>query len=344
MRIAAVLLAACLSVGSVVLATGDPPAGAEDLLETAFGFTGAQVAAVERGEVVAVTLAGSVDREVAVAGAVRIAAPPERLVEVVRDVERLESGPGFLQTRRLGTPPTLDDFAALRLPPDDIRSLRTCRPGRCEVKLGQGALDSLARVDWRAKGAADAVNALARQTSLEYVLAYQQGGNDTLAVYRDTDRPQFIALEFDDMVRRMPLLTGTLPSLARDLVEYPRAPRTPGVEDLFYWSLADFGLKPVLRLNHVIIHPAPAGGTVRYAVATKQLYASHYFHTALELRTVVDDPERPGRSHYLLSLNVARSDGLTGLFGGLVKSKARSGSRQGLEKALAATRALCERR
>jgi hypothetical protein len=312
------------------------------ILGATLGFTAAQVAAVERGEVVAVALPSTVDREVAVAGAVRIAAPPERLVEVVRDVERLESGPGFVRTKKLATPPTLGDFSDLALPADDIKALRKCRPGRCDVKLGQGAFDLLARVDWRDPGAPAAVNALARQTSLEYVQAYQQGGNEALAVYRDTDRPQFIALEFDDMVRRTSLLTQSLPALARDLVEYPRAPRSDGVEDVFYWSMAEFGLKPVLRLNHVIIHPVQHAGALRYAVATKQLYASHYFHTALELRTAVDDPERPGRSHYLVSLNIARSDGLTGLFGGLVKSKVRSGSTRGLEKALAATRALCE--
>jgi hypothetical protein len=136
----------------------------------------------------------------------------------------------------------------------------------------------------------------------------------------------------------------TMPEIARYLVEFPRAPRPDGLEDFFYWSLAEFGLKPVLRLNHSVICPIRLGSTSRYVAATKQLYASHYFHTALEVRAVFDDPEKPGRSHYLLTLNVARSDGLTGLFGGLVKSKARAGSREGLQKALEATRRLCERR
>lgn len=344
MRLLAGLLALFVTGWNADGSRASAPASVLQVLGDELGFTPAQVTAVQRGEVVAITLPGSVDREVAVAGAVRISTPPERLVEVVRDVERLESGPGFLQTRKLATPPALDDFAALRLPPEDVKALKRCRPGRCEVKLGQGALDLLGRIDWRSKDAADAVNALARRVSLDYVVAYQQGGNEALAVYRDTDRPLFIALEFDDMVRRTPLLSGSLSWLARDLIEYPRAPRAAGVEDVFYWSMAEFGLKPVLRLNHLVIQPAHGAGEVRYAIATKQLYASHYFHTALELRAAIDDPERPGRSHYLVSLNVARSDGLTGLFGGLVKSKARSGSRAGLEKALSATRALCEGR
>jgi hypothetical protein len=97
----------------------------------------------------------------------------------------------------------------------------------------------------------------------------------------------------------------------------------------------------VVRINHVVIFPVQAGRT-RYAIATKQLYASHYFHTALELRSVIDDPARPGQSQYLVVLNAARSDGLTGMFGGMVKAKARSGSREGLKKALAAIKRRCE--
>ena len=81
-----------------------------------------------------------------------------------------------------------------------------------------------------------------------------------------------------------------------------------------------------------------------YVVATKQLYANHYFHTALEVRALVDDESKPGQAHYLVVLNMARSDGLTGVFGGMVKSKVRSASRSGMEAALASMRRLAEAR
>jgi hypothetical protein len=77
-------------------------------------------------------------------------------------------------------------------------------------------------------------------------------------------------------------------------------------------------------------------------VAVKQLYASHYFHTALELRAVVADDGPDARGSTLFILNMGRSDGLKGLFGGLVKSKARSASREGLERALAAIKEMVE--
>ena len=75
----------------------------------------------------------------------------------------------------------------------------------------------------------------------------------------------------------------------------------------------------------------------------KQLYASHYFHTAFEVRAVVGDGRLPGKGVYLVMVNMARSDGLTGVLGGLlIKPKATNGSRNGLERALAAVKRRAE--
>lgn len=297
-------------------------------------LTPPQLQAVARGEPVTVDLPSTLEREIAVGGIVRVQAPAGRVVALVRDIERLESGPGFLATKRLSEPPTLADFDALELPPKDIAALKTCRPGRCDVKLGQGAFDLLKQIDWTRPDAADRVTELARRLALDYVTAYRHGGNAELAVYRDTARPQFIAHEFDDMVKqRASHLPAALPGLADYLSAYPRGSKPEGLEEFFYWSMADFGLKPVFRLNHLVI-VAHVGDTTRYLIATKQLYASHYFHTALELRGIVEGATAPGHASYLAVVNVARSDGLTGMFGGIVRAKAREGSRKGLQKAL----------
>ena len=340
---AATVAALALAVSLAAAVPGQETLDAQlrTFLRDRLRLTPAQLTAVERGDAVAVDLPSSVDREIAVAGVVRIDAPAERLVALVGDIERFESGPGFLKTGKISDPPVLADFSALEVPAEDVADLRKCRPGKCEVKLGQGAFDQLKSIDWTTPDAHARVTALARQMALDYVVAYRQGGNAELAVYRDNTRPTFIAAEFADMMGRTAQLPETLPGLADYLLEYPKASRPAGLEEFFYWSLAEFGLKPLVRLNHVVIYPL-AGTRTRYAIATKQLYASHYFHTALEVRALLDDTARPGHAHYLVVLNVARSDGLTGMFGGIVKSKARSGSRDGLQRALAATKRRCE--
>ena len=317
------------------------PAELRALLVGQLRFSSAQIATVMRGQPVTVTAPASVDREIAVGGAVRIGAPAARTVAVVRDIQRLERGRGFLATRRFSEPPSPSDVATLRLPDQDVRALRSCRVGDCDVKLGQRGFDALARIDWRAADAAAQVQQMTRRMMLDYLADYRAGGNRTLAIYLDTDTPIEIAREFEDMVKRSEALTTTLPEVSAYLLRYP-AGRPPAVEDFFYWSLAEFGLKPVLRLNHVVVHPSGRPSGLQYVITTKQLYASHYFHTALEVRVLVDDPERPGRGHYLVVLNLARSDGLTGIFGAIVRSKARSGARNALGNVLATMKRLAE--
>jgi hypothetical protein len=55
-------------------------------------------------------------------------------------------------------------------------------------------------------------------------------------------------------------------------------------------------------------------------IATKQLYASHYFYSTLELRFLVDvdrSPGLPGTS--LISITRSRNDGMTGFKGIFVR-------------------------
>ena len=89
-------------------------------------------------------------------------------------------------------------------------------------------------------------------------------------------------------------------------------------DEFFYWTVVDFGMKPTIRVNHVVIHPlAERSSTgIAYAIATKQLYASHYFHTTLELRFLADRIDRTGRAaSTLISVTRSRSDGMTGFRG-----------------------------
>jgi hypothetical protein len=129
-------------------------------------------------------------KEIAVFGAIWINAPIRRYVEAIEDIESFERGPAFIVTKRISAPPTIDDFAQLRLPDQDVQSLRACQVGDCDVKLDERALQRFrTEVDWRAPNAGDAAAALMRRISLEYVTAYLQGGNERLPVYRDHSRP-----------------------------------------------------------------------------------------------------------------------------------------------------------
>ena len=301
------------------------------------GLTPAQRAQLTSGQPVTKILTTDLAHEVAVFGAVWIKAPVAKYVAAVKDIEQFEKGENFLVTKRISSPPRLEDFAQLRLPPDDLADLRTCKVGSCEIKLSEGTLLRVRReIDWSKPTAAAQVEALARQLALDYVNGYLAGGNERLAAYRDSDDPTFVGKEFASMVERLPEFGGQLAGLKQYLLGFPKQP-LPGATSILYWQEAKFGLKPTIRVNHLVIDEEPS----HVAIASKMLYASHYFWTALELRVLVPDPAHGG--FWFASVNRSRSDGLTGFVGGLIRGKVRGEAEKGMLAALKITKTKMER-
>lgn len=242
----------------------------------------------------------------------------------MRNIETFERGEGFRATKRISAPPTIEDFSAMHIPLKDLEDIRSCRVGDCEVKLSEQALRRFqTEVDWRAPNLQAAGDAVMRQLALEYVKAYPKGGDRQLAVYRDSSRPSFVAQEFRSMVDRMPTLTEFMPDLRRYLLEYPKV-QLPDSTSFLYWQDVQFGLKPMLPICHLTIREGP-DDTV---VATKMLYASHYFWTALELRALVPDQSR-GTGFWFFTISRSRSDGLSGFVGRFIRERVRARLKKG---------------
>lgn len=272
-------------------------------------------------------------KEVVVFGAVWIDAPIARYLAAVRDIEHFESGGNFRITKKIGSPPAIADFARLHLPDEDAKDLRSCKVSDCEVKLAQSNIERIQReVDWSKPDARERLDRIARETAMEFVTAYLQGGNQQLAVYRDADRPTFVAQEFAEMIDRLPSIGEFLPQVRRYLLDFPRA-TLPGSESFLYWQEATFGLKPTIRINHVVMVEEPGGAII----ASKMLYASHYFWTALELRVLVRDPSR-GQGFWFVTESRSRSDGLSGFTGHVIRGKVRGEAEKGTEAVLQVTR------
>lgn len=272
-------------------------------------------------------------KEVAVFGAVWIDAPMGRYVEAVKDVERWERGPSFVVTKRLGTPPALEDFALLHLNADDFSALRRCRMGECDLKLGREAVDTFqAEVDWKAPGARLAADRVMQRLAHEYVTGYLEGGNSRLAVYRDRMRPTLVAEELRGLIDQLPPLSPSMPELRAYLLDYPNA-TLPNATSLLYWQETVFGLKPTIRISHMVIRE----GAADTLIASKMLYASHYFWAALELRALIPDPSR-GTGFWLVTVNRSRTDGLTGFTGLFVRRRARSAVQEGTLSVLQSTK------
>jgi hypothetical protein len=153
----------------------------------------------------------------------------------------------------------------------------------------------------------------------------------------DKRHPAVVGETFASLLSRSEALPVYLPELERYLLEYPQA-QSENIRSEFYWEKVNFGLKPTLRIVQAIVYRDSRSTDPAYAVAVKQLYASHYFETALDLTICVRDQENPDRGFYLITLKGSQQAGLTGLKGGIVRKVAVDKTRSSLERALGAIR------
>jgi hypothetical protein len=335
MKIRAIVTAAALATSLLAAAEETP---LRTFFRRTIGLSDPQVAEVESGRVVTKQLPGADKPEMAAFGAVRVTGRKDVYLERVRDVARFRQGPSTLQIGRIRVPPSIEDFAALTLEDGDFAAARECKPGDCDLKLARTALERIRReMDWKAPDARARATLLMKQMLVEYVTAYQKAGTTEMATYADDAVPLDAPAEFRKVLGASPYLVQYAPELQRHLEEYPKA-KAAGAEDLFYWTKDKFGPKPTVAVHHVTVWRDPADPT-RAAVASKQIYASHYFQAALDLTAVVD---APAGGFYLVDLYRARVDPPTGMLSGVLLGKIRGGIEQGVAEGLRTAKAKAE--
>jgi len=298
------------------------------------GLGDAQIRDIRAGTAVAKVLQSPTPDEVFVVGAVYIHSTPERYLTLASDLDALRKLPNYVALRRFGSPPQLSDLDGFTLDDREIEELQRCTPGQCVVQLPTAAMADFQRsVNWSAPDRADQANRLARQLALQAVLKYQQGGNLALGTYRDKDHPTAVAETFTSLLGVITALPVYLPELKQYLLDFPHA-TSDGITSEFYWEKVAFGLKPTLRIVQAAIFRGTSPDKPAYAVAVKQLYASHYFETALDLTVCVTDATDHG--FYLITIKGSQQAGLTGLKGSIVRKVAVDKTRSSLQRALAA--------
>jgi hypothetical protein len=309
------------------------------LLRTLASVSDAEWSAIERGEAVAKTL-DTDSREIAVVGAIRIAASPDALVERYRDIDRLKRSAIVLDAGRFSRPPVAADLA--RAPLEDYSlDLRACRPAECRVRLTAEDVARFHReVDWRDPAWRQRSGALWRDVLARYAADYALRGREGMPVFVNKRDPLGVASELSELVRQMGFVSAYAPELYAYMREFA-PPLPPGAEDVIYWSKEDFGIRPVLRLSHQVIVRSTSRPTV--AIATNQIYADHYLDAALTVTLAIDAGGAGSRAFYLVSVSRARTRSLTGLMRAFVRATVLSRSRDGLRKILTAARAGLER-
>jgi hypothetical protein len=330
---AAVLLALISAVVSLSFSQANPD------LRTYFkdyiGLSDDQIAAIRNGEAVSKNLKSRTADEIFVFGAVYIKAEPDSYLKFSRDFDRLRTLPGYLAIGQFGNPPQLSDLKDLTFDGEDIKALRNCKATSCEIQMPASTMEEVHNsIDLSAPDADQQTDRFLQQRVLQLVTEYQREGDQVLGVYNDKRNPTIVPEQFKYMLSYSKALPRYFPDFYNYLLTYPDG-QPSDVENTFYWAKVKFGLKPTLRVVHVLTlrRETPAGPVI--VIAEKQLYSSHYFETALDLTFCIPeavDSSTPG--FYLIMAMGSEQAGLTGFKGSIVRKVAVDRSASSLQKSL----------
>jgi hypothetical protein len=341
MRLAA-LVTMLLVVTPVCFAQTNP--NLQTYFKDYIGLSDDQISAIRGGQAFAKNLHSRMADEIFVFGAVYINATPESYLQFARDFNRMRTVPGFLAIGEFSDPPQLSDLKDLTLDSEDIKELKECKSGDCKIQLPASSIDDVHHmVDWSQPNAEEELNQLVRKKILEFITNYQREGNAVLGIYNDKRNPTEVPEQFKYMLNYSTALPRYLPEFYNYLLSYP-ATKPTNVENSFYWDKVKFGLKPTVRVVHVLTMHGNAAIDPAYVIAEKQLYSSHYFQTALDLTfCVLDTADPKATGFYLIKTMGSEQQGLTGFKGSIVRKVATDRSSSSLQKSLSSIKDALER-
>jgi hypothetical protein len=337
------LAAGALLIWGALLCVGQAGREPFTFFKESIGLADDQIAAIQSGKPVTKVISSKTPSEIAVFGVIYINASPEEYLKAAQNVDALRKSANYLAVRRFSSPPKLSDLEGFALDEDDVKDLKECKPGNCELQLPAESIEAFkAQVNWSAPDVPAQVNSLAQKMALDALVRYQKDGNSALGSYYDKEHAVHVVEQFESLLHGSPSISQYLPDLDRYLTDYPRA-QLANAENVFYWEKVKFGLKPTLRMNHMIIYRGSGPSGPLDSVAIKQLYASHYFQTALDLSVCAKDSNQPdNKGFYLITVKGSRQAGLTGPKGAVVRKNAISKIRSSLETSLTRIKGVLE--
>jgi hypothetical protein len=274
--------------------------------------------------------------EIAAAGAVQISVTIDFFIARIRGIEAFKKGPAVLSIDKFSDPPREQDLRKLDLGKKELDSLAGCRPGRCPLKLSSEMMNRLPRTA-ATLGPGPKLESEFRAALLNYVSSYVEKGAPAMMTYCDTDPPVQTGREFLAVLGQFVWLEKYAPLLFEALRD-PRAAR-PEIDDFLYWSKESFGLKPVVSVTHVLIFKTMVGGKQWAFIASKQIYANHYFDTSLGLTVLAEESADPAHARISVAyFNRSQTDGLRGWFASIERSIVEGRVRASLLKNLAGMR------
>lgn len=285
-----------------------------------------EISRILKREIISKKLVINDKRDIAVLGAMVLDVPAEATVVAARDIKTFKQGKEILALGKFDRFEP-EEIKAFTLDDKELVSLGNCRIHDCDTKMPGPWIETLNRE----KDKKTRLQML-RVLLADYAKDYASRGNKAVLDYENTKHPVKAQREFVSVLENSSYLKILAPEFHHYLKEYPDV-QLSGTENFIYWSREKFGFKPVTNLTHVSIYRWSQSELNGYMIASRQIFADHYYDASLGLTILIDRPPQDGKSpgSYLIYINRSRIDMLGGFLSSLRRAITLPRIRKGLE-------------
>jgi len=343
-RFFAALLFCLFSSAVTALSTQTLPPRLRQTLVAVLKASDETLRTVEGGGAAAYAIDTGSPSRINLVGGIRIWATPESFVKSYRNIDAFESVPGVSVSRKFHIPPIEGDLDGMVLSAAEASELKACKAGNCAFKIDDDGIRQVREsVKWGAPDEAAQASAAIRRLWLERLKNYIAKGNAGLPVYHDSPDYSSVEQSLKELLADSGALREYAPQLNEYLLKYPRS-QNRRTENFFYWQSGDFGLKTVHRVSHVVIQRTSSTHGDAFVIASKMLFANHYFRSGLEFRYLIPgQDQKAGGMFYLVLVQSSQVDGMEGWQGRLLRPIVVAKSLTAMEKYLGVVKEKIER-
>jgi hypothetical protein len=312
-------------------ARAQTPSLMDELVKTS-GFTAAEIRGIGDAPLLRELQVAEPGTRAAFAGIVRIQSDGAALADALAAPEKAPLPKSTHARGRFHDPPQPGDVAGIEFPPAELEVLADCKLTACKFKLGKEGIDALSAIDWSQPDAGAPFHEGFRRQALAYVQEYRQKGNAGLVEYADKSHPVALGPTLESLLRDFAGFQRHAPGFSNYLARYPSG-RRPEMSDSIVWQVADFGYRPTLVIDHLVVDRRPEVAGASALVASKTIYANHYLAGRIQMGAVLDGQAALGvPGHFVLLVDrIAFDEQLSGFKRKLLGNGLRSSLGERLE-------------
>lgn len=276
------------------------------------GIDAAQIAQLERGEIVDYDVSETGPKELAVGLAMILPATMPQIVEYIKSGNLTTTESDVIATGPLDGNADVNSFKKFAFTEkqlDEAQSFLNAEPGD-KFNLSEPELDSLKSLqagleDADNKTLLKAANQKYREILLQRLQAYRKSGLPGIAPYVRENGNADPAEELRNEVINSKIWTRYFPGLQKALLNYPAALPANAIEQ-FLWVNRSIEDRPAAVLNHRVIVNSEAGGII----VSCHFYAGHSYNSSYVI--VVGLPYKEGAT-LVFYFTRSSTDQITGM-------------------------------